>query len=98
MTHVRVEQSYLQTVVQEGVDNFNGETRGTVQAIPICVILRTRVHVECDVWPIRRRWRPWFWRRARRTRICGNQIENAQLIVIKSTYYYISNNIFRTKM
>lgn len=73
----KVEQSsqrYLQTVVEEGVDNFNGETRGTVQAIPVRVILRTRVHVECDVWPIRRRRGPWFRRRARRTRICRNGI------------------------
>lgn len=69
----RIEQRrtrYLQTVIQEGVDNFNGEARGAVQAIPLCIIRWTRVHVECDVRSIRRRRRPRFRRRARRAGIC----------------------------
>lgn len=61
---------YLQTVIQEGVDNFNGEARGAVQAIPLCVIRWTCVHVECDVGSIRWRRRPRFRRRARRAGIC----------------------------
>lgn len=63
------EISYLQTVVQKGVDNFHGKTRGAVQAVPLCIIRRTRVHVECDIRPVRRRRRPWFWRWTRRASV-----------------------------
>lgn len=61
---------YLQTIVKEGIDDFDSETRGTVQAVVLRVIRWTRVHVECDIRSRRRRRWPRFRRRPRWTGVC----------------------------
>jgi hypothetical protein len=60
-----------QAIVEQRVDDLDGEARGPVEAVPLGVIPWARVHVECDVGSRRRRRRPRLGRRARRARVCG---------------------------
>lgn len=61
----RLVKLYSQTIVKEGIDDFDGETCGTVEAVPFRIIRWTRVHVECDIRSRRRRRWPWLRRRPR---------------------------------
>jgi len=67
---------YLQTIVQKGVNDFHRKTRGAIKTIPFCIIRRTCIHMECDIWPIRWRWWPRFWCRPGWTSICKDKIIN----------------------
>ena len=64
---------YSQAIVEQAVDDLDGEARGPVEAVPLRVVGRARVHVECDVRPGRRGGRPWLRRRARRARVCNQE-------------------------
>lgn len=57
----------LQAVVRQLIDDLNSEASGAVETVPGSVRWGALVRGECNVGPGRRRRRPRFRRRARRT-------------------------------